>query len=376
MNGASALSKRLVGVVAVAMLVAGGCSSSSNSGGGTYGSREDSPAVTEGGNGSDARGDERIAARPGTAGNNNNNRGAAGNGDSGRMRTESTPAGGQEGIMRHALAVPTGDRRTSTVLVEQLLPQEARLNRPYDYRICVTNLTDAPLAGVTVRERLPENFTISKSQPEAKGENGWTTYAVGELPPLGSRTIEVSGVPKAEGKLNTCLAVDYKPTLCASADVINPVLKLTKEGPKDADICEGIRYRYVVSNTGTGTEHDVVIEDQLPEGVTTDDGKRTISIRVGDVPQSTSKEFNVRVKAVRTGQYASAAVAKSPGGGEVKSEEVSTLVRQPKLDVAVSGPEKEYINKTATYQVSVKNNGDAPAIQGPLERAVMKLLEG
>jgi len=45
----------------------------------------------------------------------------------------------------------------------------------------------------------------------------------------------------------------------------------------------------------------------------------------------------------------------------VKSEEVSTLVRQPKLDVTVTGPEKEYINKTATYQVTVKNNGDAPA---------------
>src|SRR6478735_9327132 len=147
MNGASALSKRLVGVVAVAMLAAGGCSNS-NSDGGTYGSRADSPAVTEAGNRSDAGGDERIAARSG-----NNNHGAAGNADAGRMRTESSPAGGgQEGMMRHALAVPTGDRRTSTVLVEQLLPQEARLNRPYDYRIRVTNLTDAPLAGVTVRE--------------------------------------------------------------------------------------------------------------------------------------------------------------------------------------------------------------------------------
>jgi uncharacterized repeat protein (TIGR01451 family) len=155
--------------------------------------------------------------------------------------------------------------------------------------------------------------------------------------------------------------VDYRPTLCASADVVNPILKLTKEGPKEADICEGIRYRYVVSNTGTGTERDVVIEDALPEGVATDDGKRTISIRVGDVPQNASKEFTVRVKAARTGQYASAAVAKAPGASEVRSEEVSTQVRQPKLDVAVSGPEKEYINKTATYTVTIKNTGDAPA---------------
>jgi uncharacterized repeat protein (TIGR01451 family) len=117
----------------------------------------------------------------------------------------------------------------------------------------------------------------------------------------------------------------------------------------------------VVSNTGTGTEHGVTIEDQLPEGVTTDEGKRTVSINVGDLPQNASKEFTVRVKAAKTGQYASAAVARAPGGGEAKSDEVSTMVHQPKLDVAVSGPEKEYINKTATYTVTVKNTGDAPA---------------
>ncbi|HEY7117246.1 MAG TPA: CARDB domain-containing protein, partial [Tepidisphaeraceae bacterium] len=40
---------------------------------------------------------------------------------------------------------------------------------------------------------------------------------------------------------------------------------------------------------------------------------------------------------------------------------VSTLVHQPKLDVAVNGPDREYINKTATYSVTVKNTGDAPA---------------
>jgi uncharacterized repeat protein (TIGR01451 family) len=361
MNGGT-LCKGVVVFGAWALLSVAGCSYGPRTdGGGTRanGASADAGAVDRGDRGADAnaRGEERIASRQSAASNANNNN--DGGGDTGRMRAETSNA--QDGTMRHALAVPTGDRRTSTVLVEQMLPQEARLNRPYDYKIRVTNLTDAPLAGVTVRERVPENFTVNKSDPEGRDDNGWRSYAVGELPPLGTKTIEVSGVPKSEGRLSTCLAVDYRPTLCATADVINPVLKLTKEGPKETDICEGIKYRYVVSNTGTGTEHDVTIEDALPEGVTTDEGKRTVSIRVGELPQNTSKEFNVRVKAAKTGQYASGAVARAPGGGEAKSEEVSTLVRQPKLDVVVNGPEKEYINKTATYTVTVKNNGDAPA---------------
>jgi uncharacterized repeat protein (TIGR01451 family) len=295
----------------------------------------------------------------GAARNSDNSPPATAN--AGRLRTQSAPVNSRDDVLRYTLAVPTGDKATSTVLVEKLAPREARLNRPYEYRLRVTNLTDAPLASVVIRERVPENFTLARSEPAGAAENGWMNYTVGELAPLASKTIDVSGVPKAEGKLSTCIAVDYKPTLCAVNDVVNPVLKLTKEGPKEADICEGIRYRYLIANVGTGTEHDLSIEDVLPEGVTTDDGKSTVTLRVGDLPQSTSKEIFVRVKPAKTGQYASAAVARAPGGVEVRSQEVSTLVRQPNLDLQLAGPPQEYINKTATYTVTIKNTGDAPA---------------
>jgi uncharacterized repeat protein (TIGR01451 family) len=279
-----------------------------------------------------------------------------------RLQTQATTAGaGDDGTMRYSLAVPTGDRASSAVLVEKVAPKEARLNRPYDYRIRVTNLTDTPLVGVVVKEKVVENFEITRSEPAGKVEEGWTNYALGELPPMGSKTIEVSGVAKGEGKLSTVIAVDYQPTLRASSDVVNPILKLAKEGPADADICEGIRYKYTVSNVGTGTEHDVVIEDALPEGLVTDDGKKVVSIRIGDLAQSMSKEVSVRVKPDKTGRYASAAVARAPGGVEVKSQEVATAVHQPKLEVTVSGPPTEYLNKSAAYTVTVKNVGDAPA---------------
>src|SRR5258706_5771101 len=185
----------------------------------------------------------------------------------------------QDPLVRTALAVPTGNVSTSVLLVEKLGPREARLNRPYDYRIRVTNLTSNPLTGVVVRERLPETFTLTRSDPAAKQDDGWLTYSIGELPAMGARTVEVTGVPKAEGAINSFISVDYKPALAAVTDFVNPILKLTKEGPADADICQGIRYRYVVSNPGTGTEHDVTIEDALPEGLTTDDGKSLVSLR-------------------------------------------------------------------------------------------------
>jgi len=260
------------------------------------------------------------------------------------------------------LAAPTGDRATSALLIEKVSPREARLNRPFDYKLRVTNLTSAVLTDVVVRERLPESFALTKSEPPvASVDGGWARYNVGELAPLASRTIDVTGIPHTEGTMASAIGVDYGLAARTEASVVNPILKLTKEAPADADICEGIRYRYVAANVGTGTERGVVIEDKLPEGLVTDEGKSVFRFDIGDLGQGVSREVIVRVKPLKTGTYGAAAVARASGGSEVKSNEVSTIVHQPALEVAIAGPPSEYLNKSATYTVTVKNTGDVPA---------------
>src|SRR4051794_17674501 len=56
--------------------------------------------------------------------------------DAPRGRIASTnPVQSSDPLVRTALAVPSGNVSTSVILVEKLGPREARLNRPYDYRI-------------------------------------------------------------------------------------------------------------------------------------------------------------------------------------------------------------------------------------------------
>src|SRR5205814_1444508 len=131
-----------------------------------------------------------------------------------------------------------------------------------------------------------------------------------------------------------------------------------------------IVFRYTVSNTGTGTERNVRIEEKLPEGLATDDGKNAIAMDVGDLPEGASKDVTVRVKAARGGTFGGEAVA-GGGGKEVVSERVVTVVKAPKLEVSLRGPGSEYINKRATFVASVKNVGDAPA-----RRTVVKIDAG
>ncbi|MDB5294024.1 MAG: omcB, partial [Phycisphaerales bacterium] len=197
------------------------------------------------------------------------------------------------------------------------------------------------------------------ARPERRGVLA-RKFLVGTLDPKQSKTIPVAGVSDELGKLDTRTTVTYTPVLAGGTDVINPILKLVKEGPRHADLCDPIEYRYAVSNVGVGTETDVRIDDPLPDGLTTDDGKRAVAIAVGDLPQNERREFRVRVKAARTGEYAGAAGARGFGTA-AKSAEVRTAVHAPVLAVAMTGPDADYVGKLPTYEVTVTNTGDAAA---------------
>ncbi|HLL91250.1 MAG TPA: hypothetical protein VK324_18270, partial [Tepidisphaeraceae bacterium] len=216
-----------------------------------------------------------------------------------------------------AMAFPTGDRNTSAVLVEKNAPKQVRINAPYTYQLKVTNLTDQNLNNVAVREQLPENFRITNvanatTQPaggataDANTPRGMNVYTLGELKPRESRTIEVTGTPTAAGDLASCTTLTYQPTLCSVAQVVAPAIRLAKTGPQQADICEEVVWQYSVANEGTGVAPNVVVNDKLPQGLQTIDGKDNVQINVGDLEQGKNKEYRVRLKANQTGQFASA----------------------------------------------------------------------
>lgn len=282
------------------------------------------------------------------------------------------------------LAYPTGDPANSVILLEKSFPMQARLGQTYRYELKVTNLTDAALSNVVVRERFPDSFRAAPAasapattstpatqpavppMPEpVQAEPGTALdnvreYFVGELGPGQSRTIPVSGVADRLGKLDTRTSVSYTPLLVAGTDVINPILRLTKTAPSDADFCEPVPFTYTVSNIGVGTETEVRIEEKLPEGLVTQDGQSTVKIDVGDLPENQAREFTVKLKALKTGPVTSRAMARGTGT-EAQSGEVTTTVRAPKLTVAVTGPANEYVGKAASYDLVVTNIGDAPA---------------
>jgi uncharacterized repeat protein (TIGR01451 family) len=284
-----------------------------------------------------------------------------------------------QGTLRNTLAYPTGDRNTSLVMLTVDAPEQVRVGQPYQYTLRVANLTDTPLHGVQVRDLrndvpaeaqgIPANAGGPATRPartnNGGGAGGAAAWDVGTLAPKETKTRQLSATADEVGTVGQCLSVTYNPTLCVATRVVRPELQLAKRGPEQVLICQEINYGYTVTNTGTGVAQNVRVEDTLPEGLTTQDGGRTVSLPVGDLNQGQSKEVTARVRAARTGDFTSRAVARSGAargeaaeGLEAYSREVRTTVRQPVLAVDVEGPESRYIGEAVDYRVTVRNTGD------------------
>lgn len=185
-------------------------------------------------------------------------------------------------------------------------------------------------------------------------------FLIGTLEPGEVKQITVAGVSDELGKLETRSTITYTPVLAGGTNVINPILKLTREAPRHADLCELIEMRYIIANVGVGTETEVQIDEALPEGLLTEDGKSAVKVVVGDLPQDASKTFTVKLRAGHTGRFMSKAQARGFGTA-TQSIEGMTEVHAPKLAMTMSGPNAEYVGKAATYELTITNTGDAAA---------------
>lgn len=266
------------------------------------------------------------------------------------------------GMNRVSMAYPTGDPKTSTVGIDKVVPREVRLDQPFAYELKVTNLTDQNLHSVEVSDAVSSNMKIVGSSPQGKvDEENYVRWSLGSLGPNESKTIRVRAVATAQDVVTSCASVSYNALLCASIPVVEPQLRITKTGPAEVLLCDGVVYRFSVTNSGTGSIQNVRINDPLPDGMTTKNGSRSVTFDVGTLTPGQSRQYTSQVTASRTGRFVNKATASGDGDVSAASAEVATVVRQPVLKITKTGPADRFIGQTVTHEITVANTGDGAA---------------
>ncbi len=283
------------------------------------------------------------------------------------VRTARSSPSTRDGMNWAALAYPTGDQRTSAILLEKGMPVEVVLNEEFESIIRVTNLTSETMQDVVVTDEPSSGLRLIKSSPAGTpGANGAkvVSWNLGNLGPSDSKEIRIRATATKEGTVGNCIDVSYNTLLCLTTPVVSPKLALVKTGPAQASKCEPITYEFVVTNTGTGTVRNVTITDPLPSGLTAAGGGRSLTFKAGDLAAGASKSFRAQVSAAAAGKYENKATASASGGMTAESGVVQTTVVQPVLTIKDECTGRAFIGRPIEHKITVCNTGSGSCDNG------------
>jgi uncharacterized repeat protein (TIGR01451 family) len=162
----------------------------------------------------------------------------------------------------------------------------------------------------------------------------------------------------------------YLPAVCVRFEATKPELSITRtildeNGNRRSKFyaCDELFVRYEVTNTGSGTTAPVTVREDLSDTMLTTRGAENIEMNVGRLQPGETWTDTARLDnpGEETGQFRNTAVAMTD---ELKVESNAQGVNFycPKLDVSIDGPTKEYVDRPITYEVTVKNTSDVPAL--------------
>jgi len=257
------------------------------------------------------------------------------------------------------------------VRLDKTMPNEVGLNRSFNYTIHLRNLTDTTLTNIIITEELPGHFKFMSAVPAAREDANKLVWEIASLGPKDTKQFTISGMATYIDLLKHCTTV-ITPVIpaCATVQVIQPELKLTRTAPAEVLLCDLIPVRFVVINAGTGSVQNVKVVETLPSGLRTTDGKGELVFDAGTLMAGQSRQFSAELRATATGKYVGKAVANSTTGLSVESAPVTTAVGLPVLGISKTGPDEQYIGRPIAYEIKVTNRSDVSAKNTVMEETI------
>ncbi|HEX3315619.1 MAG TPA: hypothetical protein VHR72_12040, partial [Gemmataceae bacterium] len=242
-------------------------------------------------------------------------------------------------------------------------PDKGMVGEAMPITFAIHNPGDGSTDNVKVRAVLPEGIDHPRGQT--------FEIEVGNLAPKETRTLQLACIGKSPGKMKASLIATADGGLSSSdgcdIEVVLPRLDLALRGPKLRFVERPARYTLKLSNPGSATAANVVLNEVVPAGFKYhgssnqgrfDEATRTVQWNVGDLPAGQNREITFDLIPTVPGDHRLAATVESARGIRSEStvqtrvEGLSNLI----LDVANADNPVE-VGSDATYEIRVANGG-------------------
>lgn len=210
---------------------------------------------------------------------------------------------------------------------------------------------------VIVTTHLPDGVTFIRSVPEAEVNGSKLTWYVGPMQKGECITPKVWLRCECEGELCACFCASAKPVRFCSLLCAKPILSCEKCGPKE--VCPGDRVEYTITvmNRGSCAAEEVILRDELPDGVEHQSGQRTLVYKLGTLEPCQTKTVNICTTAVKRGRLCNNAVV-TACNADSTSCQWCTDVCQTCIEITKTGTKEVTIGKNADYVITILNPGD------------------
>jgi uncharacterized repeat protein (TIGR01451 family) len=212
---------------------------------------------------------------------------------------------------------------------------------------------------VIVTTHLPDGVSFIRSIPEARVECRRVIWNIGSMRKGECRLAKAWLRCECEGEVCACFCATATPVKFCSLLCAKPVLSCHKCGPDEVRPGDSIQYSITVTNRGSCIAEDVVVTDQVPEGLSHNSCMRTLTYRLGNLEPCQTKKINLCLTAEKRGRICNTAVVTACNADSVCCQWYTNVLLEC-LELAKDGPREMTIGKIADYAISVFNSGDKP----------------
>jgi uncharacterized repeat protein (TIGR01451 family) len=138
-----------------------------------------------------------------------------------------------------------------------------------------------------------------------------------------------------------------------------PQLAIRMTAPSEVMVGAQQHVKIEIRNPGSGDATGVMLFENVPPNVKHVAGP-TLEFEIGTLHAGETRELDLVLTAEKAGKVTNTLTARAQGNLQVQ-QQVDFEVIAPGLTVAVQGPDRRYLERPATYEVSVQNPGTAPA---------------
>lgn len=246
--------------------------------------------------------------------------------------------------------------------IEKTAPKQVQVGMPARFTVTIHNVGKVAAVDVEVFDQIPRGARLMMTEPTALiGSHSELVWQLGTIHPGEEATVVMEVEPIAEGEIGSIASVRFHAEATARCIVTKPVLVLKTSAPAKVLIGEEVTLRVELTNQGSGTAMNVVLDERVPAGLQHAKGS-DLKCEVGDLAAGASCEFELTMIATRPGPVANTLAAHADGNVNTQHR-LELEVVTPALDVAVKGPSRRYLEREACYQLEFSNPGTATAKQ-------------